>query len=56
MNSLKVVILGIAFIIFGGVCLAVNEIIGIGEFFEVISVFSPFAGIALSIIGTFMRD
>ena len=56
MNSLKVVILGIAFILFGGVCLAVNEIIGIGEIFEVISVFSPFVGIALAIIGTLMKD
>lgn len=56
MRGIKLILLGITFILFGGVCLAVNEILDISEIFEMFAVFSPFVGIALSVIGTFMKD
>lgn len=56
MKSTNVVLLGIAIILFGGVCLAVNAVMEIGEFFEVLSIFSPFVGLAIAFIGAFSKD
>ena len=56
MKGIKIILLGISFILFGGVCLAVNEILGISEMFEMLSVFSPFVGILLAVIGIFIDD
>ena len=53
MKSVKLILLGIAFILFGGVCLAVNEILDISEIFEMFAVFSPFVGLLLAVIGVF---
>jgi len=56
MRSVKLILLGIAFILFGGVCLAVNEVLGISELFELFAVFSPFVGIILAVFGVFLND
>ena len=56
MNAVKLILLGIAFILFGGVCLVVNEVLNISEIFEMFAVFSPFVGIFLAVLGVFLND
>ncbi len=56
MNSVKLILLGIALILFGGVSAFINSMYDIGEVVEIISVFTPFLGIILSIIGATQKD
>ena len=56
MKAVKLILVGIAFILFGGVCLAVNEVLDISEMFEMFAVFSPFVGIFLAVLGAFLND
>ena len=56
MKSTNVVLLGIALILFGGVAVLINAVYDIGELMEVLSVFTPFLGIIMSIIGAFKND
>ena len=56
MQSIKIILLGIVLILFGGVSAIINSILDIGELVEVISVFAPLTGIILSIIGAFRKD
>lgn len=56
MKSTNQILLGIAVILFGGACLAVNTIMDIGVFMEALSLFCPFVGLAISILGAIKRD
>ncbi|MBQ3081340.1 MAG: hypothetical protein IJC49_02690 [Clostridia bacterium] len=56
MKSINVILLGIALILFGGVSVLINAAYDIGEFMEILSVFSSFLGIIISVIGAFKND
>lgn len=56
MKSTNIVLFGIALILFGGVTAIINSIHDIGEFMEILSVFTPFLGIIISAIGAFKND
>lgn len=53
MKSTNIVMLGIAFILFGVACTYTNEVYGIGEPLEMMGIISPFLGIITAIIGAF---
>jgi len=56
MNSTKLILFGIALILFGGVSAFINSMYDIGELVEVVSVFTPFLGIILAAIGSFTKE
>lgn len=56
MKSKNIVLFGIALILFGSSCLAVNEALDIGVVYEVLSVFSPIVGIIVSLLGVIKKD
>jgi len=56
MRTLKIVLLGIALILFGALCLGAYELCGAPDFFEMLGYSCPIVGIIIAAVGAFVND
>lgn len=57
MKSVKLILLGIAIILFGAACLGLEALVFDDDgIFEILGVISPFVGLGVSVFGALKKD